>query len=134
MMRTTFWLLTLLLLTACGSKSSDVELTAEEMAAEAAMNNYKALYRGYYEAFLDSRLHADEMPESYREAMLTNLKQHVRQVESCHHGVKDIEISHTQMDTTLHMMQVFLLVSYGDTTKEEIVVPMVEIDGEWKLK
>ena len=123
-----------LLLFACGSKSDSETLTSEQQAMEACRSYYEALYDGQYEIFLNGRVNADEMPESYRQAMLTNLKQHVRQVESCHHGVKDIEISHTQMDTTLHMMQVFLLVSYGDTTKEEIVVPMVEIDGEWKLK
>jgi hypothetical protein len=31
-------------------------------------------------------------------------------------------------------MQVFLLLSYGDSTREEIVVPMVTQRGAWMMK
>ena len=133
MMKKTLCLLSLILLTACSSKT-DTEPTAEELAAQAAKNYYQALYQENYDIFLNSRIHAKEMPDSYRKAMLTNLRQHVSQVETSHRGVKEVVASKAQMDSTLHLMQVFLIISYGDSTREEIVVPMVDDDGEWKMK
>ena len=128
------FLLTIVLLAACGSTPTDSKLTPEEEASYAAKKLYQALYQGDCETFLDNRLQAGEMPDSYRKAMLTNLKQHVAKTQAAHHGVDKIDISHAVMDTTLHVMQVFLILNYSDTTKEEIVVPMVEDNGEWKLK
>jgi len=31
-------------------------------------------------------------------------------------------------------MQVYLILHYRDSVTEEIVVPMVDDDGEWKMK
>ena len=36
--------------------------------------------------------------------------------------------------TTFHVVYAFLLLSYGDSTQEEITVPMVNVDGDWKMK
>ena len=33
-----------------------------------------------------------------------------------------------------HVADVFLQVAFGDSTKEQIVVPMVEVKGEWKMR
>ena len=127
-------LLTIVLLAACGGSTAESELTPEEEASHTARRLYQALYQGDCETFLDSRLTAGEMPASYRKAMLTNLKQHVAKTRDMHRGVGCIEVSHAVMDSTLHIMQVFLILNYADATKEEIVVPMVESNGEWKMK
>jgi len=37
-------------------------------------------------------------------------------------------------DSLPQLMQVFMTVSYSDSTYEEIVVPMVERDGKWLMK
>ena len=39
-----------------------------------------------------------------------------------------------QHDAALGVMQVFMTVTYGDQSQEEIVVPLVKVDDEWKLK
>jgi hypothetical protein len=38
------------------------------------------------------------------------------------------------MDSTLHLMQVFLVLGYGDNSQEEVVVPMVEQQGMWLMR
>ena len=48
--------------------------------------------------------------------------------------VDRIEVSHAVKDSTLQVMQVFLILNYNDSVREQIVVPMVESDGEWKMK
>ena len=40
----------------------------------------------------------------------------------------------TLVESQGHVADVFLQVAYGDSTKEQIVVPMVEVKGEWKMR
>ena len=32
------------------------------------------------------------------------------------------------------VVDVFLRIAYGDSTKEQIIVPMIEVKGEWKMR
>ena len=119
---------------ACSSPQAELKESAEQKASDAAESFYRNLYNGDYEAFLNGKVNAENMPESYRKALITSYKQHVATVKEQHRGVKDVEATRAKMDTTLQLMQVFLLLQYGDSLQEEIVVPMVEQEGEWKLK
>ncbi len=121
-----------LLSAACSDK--EPQLSAEQQALSTAETLYEALYDGDYNTFLDGRIHASEMPESYRKALITNFKQYVAKAKSQHGGVSAIKGSRAQMDTLLHIMQVYLLLHYKDSVTEEIVVPMVDDDGTWKMK
>ena len=51
-------------------------------------------------------------------------------------GLSAVEISPNvgRQDTTLHLIYAFLLLCYGDSTQEEITVPMVHHDGRWLMK
>ena len=134
MIKRLVFLLAIVLLAACREAAPESDMTPEEQASLTARNMYQALYRGDYDTFLDNRLQAGDMPDSYRKAMLTNLKQHVAKTRDAHQGVDRIEVSHTVKDSTLQVVQVFLILNYNDSVREQIVVPMVESDGEWKLK
>lgn len=103
-------------------------------AAETALQSYEALYDGNCEEFLKARANYDEMPENYREALLTCYQQHVAEVNQQHGGVTKVEATRTQNDTVNNVVQVFMMVSYNDSTQEEIVVPVVKVKDEWKLK
>jgi hypothetical protein len=121
-----------LLLAACGSDKGP--MTDEQRASAVAKSCYEALYDDVARLFLDGRIHAAEMPQSYREQLLEAYHQHVKQVNSEHQGVEKVEVSKAERDTTLQLIQVFLVLSYGDGTREEIVVPMVEHKGRWLMK
>jgi len=126
-----FPLLLVLLAFAC---SGQKEVPDEDKAAAVAKTCYEALYEGQTQLFLDGRLHADQMPDSYRQQLLENYRQHVEKVSSVHRGVKSVEVTRVQQDSTLHIMQVFILLAYGDGTSEEMVVPMVQDEGKWLMK
>jgi hypothetical protein len=55
----------------------------------------------------------------------------VRVADSHYNDEKDIEACR---DTTLHLTYAFLLLCYGDSTQEEIVVPMVHHSDRWLMK
>ena len=109
-------------------------VSREEQAMDAACEYYEALLEGDYEAFLEGRVHMDSIPDGFREQLLASYKQFMYQQKEAHQGVESFTPSCVQEDSTLQVMQVFLMVNYSDSTHEEIVVPMVERDGEWKMK
>ena len=112
----------------CGSA------TPEELASLAAEGYYRHLVAGEYEQFLQGRVGCDSLPEDYREQLLAGYKQFMAQQQTAHQGILGVQVSNARRDTTLQLMQVFLLLQYGDSTQEEIVVPMVEHDGRWRMK
>ena len=122
------FILGLLLCMACANPSP------EEMASLAAKGYYTHLMNGEYEAFLEGKAGADSLPEGYREQLLTSYRQFMAQQNREHHGILDIRVSNAATDTALNYTNVFLVLCFGDSVNEEIVVPMVERDGRWRMK
>ena len=119
----------LVVLAACGSA------TKEELASLAAKGYYDHLIRGEYEQFyegLDQRVLSAE--PDYRSQMLDNLRQFMARQEQEHRGVLEVRVSNATTDTVQKLTNVFLVLCFGDSTNEEIVVPMVERNGGWRMK
>ena len=122
------FILALLLFMACANPSP------EEMASIAAKGYYNHLVNGEYEVFLEGEEGADSLPDDYREQLLTSYRQFMAQQNRDHHGILDIRISNAVTDTVLQYTNVFLVLCFGDSVNEEIVVPMVERNGSWRMK
>lgn len=116
------------LLAACGGKS------AEEQAMAVAQQSYEALRQGDFDEFLAARAFSAALPGGYREQLLTACRQYAHQQQTTHGGWQKVEATRARMDSTLNLMQVFLTQRYADGTAEEIVVPMVLVEGEWRMK
>lgn len=116
-------------LAACGSA------TKEELASLAAKGYYDHLIHGEYELFyegFDQRALSDEA--GYRSQMLDNLRQFMARQEQEHRGVLEVRVSNATTDTVQQFTNVFLVLCFGDSTNEEVVVPMVERNGAWRMK
>ena len=68
------------------------------------------------------------------EERMENMKQFLNEQVEEHGGVKAIRVSHAVVDDTLRTANAFLIFCYGDSTNEEIVVPMIECNGKWLLR
>ena len=110
------------------------KVTPEELASLAAEGYYRHLAAGECEQFLEGRVGADLLPEGYREQLVAGCRQFVAQQQRDHRGIRSVAASNALMDTISRQMNVFLILEYGDSTQEEIVVPMVEHDGRWRMK
>lgn len=108
--------------------------TPEELASLAAEGYYRHLVAGEYKEFLEGKAGADSLPADYCEQLLSGYKQFMAQQQAAHRGIRSVLTTNARPDSTLQLMQVFLLLEYGDSTQEEIVVPMVEHDGRWRMK
>ena len=116
------------LFTSCG------EVTPEQAASLAAKGFYQHLAEGACEQFLEGKAGSDSLPEPYREQLLTSCRQFLAQQQKLHQGIRDVSISNARRDTLTNYVSVFLMLNYGDSTREEIVVPMVEHNGRWRMK
>ena len=119
----------LAMMAACGSA------TKEELASLTAKGYYDHLIHGEYEQFyegMDQRALSDE--PAYRSQMLDNLRQFMARQEREHRGVLDVRVSNATTDTVQQFTNVFLVLCFGDSTNEEVVVPMVERNGAWRMK
>ena len=122
-------LILVVLLTACSHPSK------EEMASLAAKGYYEHLIKGETEQFLAGRVGADGLPESYRSQLLDAYRQFVAQQEQNHLGIQEVRVVRAQTDSLADYTNVFLTLCFGDSTNEEIVVPMVEQgEGRWRMR
>ena len=112
------------------------EVSLEQQAAEAAQSYYQRLLDGYPDGFLAGKAAYDEMPADYRDQLVKANEQYMKDVEQKHNGLRSVVVSPNvgRIDSTLHVVYAFLLRSYGDSTKEEVTVPMVQVDGDWKMR
>ena len=119
-------------LCSCSSRT-DLE-RAQEGAMMAAEVYYRQLAEGRCEQFLDGKVGADSLPASYREQLLACYKQFVAQQERAHDGIAGVTAVRAEMDSAANVMQVFLQLCFGDSTREEIVVPMRRRGSAWLMK
>ena len=103
-------------------------------AGIAAKGYYDLLLQGKYQDYVAGFHQPDRLPKSYRDQLLLNAQMFVEQQEEEHKGMKSVHVLNAKADTAKHVADVFLQVAYGDSTKEQIVVPMVEVKGEWKMR
>ena len=132
MRRASFLLTTIGALLLCAACSKP---TPEQQAINTVMESYNGLLQGDYETFLNNRAGMDSIPASYREQLLVSYKQFIIQQQKAHQGIADLQPIRTELDSVQHLLLVYLQVIYADSTKEAIVVPMIENDeGQWKMK
>lgn len=108
--------------------------TREELASLAAKGYYQHLIEGDYNHFLEGRLMADSLPDDYRSQLIDGYSQFLAQQVKSRGGINEVRISRAFTDSTQQYTSVLLMLCYGNSTSEEVVVPMVEHNGRWMMK
>ncbi len=105
-----------------------------KIAGQTAKIYYEYLINGKYEAYVDGFHQPDSIPANYREQLITNAKMFVGMINEKHNGLKSVSVANAKADTARHVGQAFLLLCFGDSTREEIVVPMEQHHGVWMMR
>ncbi len=103
-------------------------------AGIAAKGYYDLLLEGKYQEFVTGFHQPNCLPKGYQDQLLLNAKMFVEQQQEEHKGLSAVNVLTAKADTAHHVAEVFLQLVYGDSAKEQIVVPMVEVKGEWKMR
>ena len=125
-----FFLLSVMSLFSCKEKTPDPGY----YAGIAAKGYYDMLLEGRYDEFVEGQNMPHRIPEGYLQQLVLNAKMFVEQQKHAHRGMKAFQILDAKADTVHHLADVYLSVTYGDSTKEQIVVPMVEVEKKWKMR
>lgn len=110
------------------------EIDPAVVAGNVAKQYYQYLLDGKYEEFVDGHYQPDSIPGVYREQLITNAKMFVGLQKEVHQGMVKVDVAKASADTANHVANIFLNIAYGDSTTEEVVVPMVLVDGNWMMK
>jgi len=114
----------------------------KDQALLAAETYYNSLVAGDYGRFIRSTYLPDTIPASYREQLETNLKMFMARQEAEHKGIKGIATVSCAHDTVktkdgqgdMETANAFLELTFGDSLKEEIVVPMILHNDVWLMR
>lgn len=118
------------MLMSCGGNPVD----QKQLVATTAQLYYQYLLEGKYDDFVEGMdFHMTPSP-GYKEQLRANAKMFVHQQEKAHKGVASIHVSGAEVDERNHAANVYLVFCYGDSTSEQVVVPMVERDKLWRMR
>lgn len=117
-------------LSACSSGQSKPDVAA----ALAAKDYYDSLTNGGYEYFTDMHYRKERIPESYRKQLVDNTKMFLAEMEKTHGGIKEVIMQNCKNDSLGTSAEAYLIICFADSTKEEIVVPMVKVKDKWMMR
>lgn len=120
------------------------EIKQEERAMATAQKYYEQLVAGDYEGFVAGTINSqDTLPADYKEQLVLNAKMYVERMQNEHNGIHSVKAMRAQVDTlkgrnsdeiVAITARAFVALGFADSTKEEILVPMVLKDDVWYLK
>lgn len=128
------WVVALCILASIVTACKEEAPKPEELASKAALEGYQHLVAGRYEEYLGCVAGTDSLPADYREQLLVNAIQFMAQQKDERGGIDSLRVLRAVADTTLQRVNVFMLLCFGDSTKKEVVIPMVYVAGQWKMK
>lgn len=126
--------LMLIMMLAAAMTACKRETPPDTAASDAARVFYGHLLAGNYAAFVDGMHFADSIPGEYREQLVVNTKMFVANQREMHGGLVSADVLRQERDSIAPEANVFVLLTYKDSTKEEIVVPMVLSGDEWLMR
>ena len=103
-----------------------------EQARRAAMSYYECLIDGRYEEYVNGIAYSDSMTDVYRSQMVDLVAQFAAREKKAHGGV--IAAQALRDTVSGDVASVFLEVLFGDSTREEVVVPMIHHGGRWLMR
>ena len=102
-----------------------------EEPAQAAENYFNYIIESDLEKYVAGMARYGSLPEPQRKETLDLVRQYVNREKNERGGMKSVTVveTSTEGDTA----NVLLAVTYGNETVEEILLPLVKIDGIWRL-
>lgn len=105
-----------------------------DLAAAAGKAYYDHLLGGQVDSFvvgIDGTQHATP---DYRQMLTASTKLFIERQDSLHKGIKKAEVDSTAFSAVDSTARVFLRLTYGDGSKERILLPMLCRRGHWYMR
>ncbi|MBP5515223.1 MAG: DUF4878 domain-containing protein [Bacteroidaceae bacterium] len=102
-------------------------------ASKAAERYYGYLAKGDVDKYMRGMADYDSLPEEYREQLHNLFQQYIDHEKEARKGILSAQALRDTLisDDQAH---VFLLVTYGDSTQEQVSLPLVLTDKGWRMR
>lgn len=110
------------------------EVNGNMAAATFAKGYYERLIEGNYEGYVDALNYPGSIPSGYRQQLVLNARLFTEKQKSLHGGWVAVDIAGCDVDSLSSTAQAVLYLCYADSTREKVVVPMVERSGRWYIR
>ncbi len=113
----------------CASCRHEVDEHAVVRAV--AQQYYDSLLAGNYDGFVSGMAGTDSLPASYRQQVVDMVAQHHAEMQAKGGLARAVATRDSLMDSVAY---VFLDVTFGDSTVEQVGVKMVREGDRWKMR
>ncbi len=110
------------------------EIKTEDVVKGVAEQYCAYLLNGDYGAYVDATYRTETLGEDERTELIDNLKMFAAQQQKERQGITKAEVSKVEVSDGDDTADVFLLITYGDSTQEQVLQPMVKRGGLWYLR
>ncbi len=104
----------------------------QRRARRAAERCYRYLQNGKYDRFVSEIAYADQMSPEYRSQMQDLIHEASERDRRAHGNLISVEAVGDTIQSDL--AHIYLQLTYADSTSEEVGLPMICIDGDWKMQ
>ncbi len=108
--------------------------TVDFAAANQAKAYYELLTKEKFGNFVAGMYLPEQIPESYRQQLEDNIRMYVGELNQEYGGLREVRVVNCVNDSVQPTANAFLMLCFGDSTIEEVVVPMVKHEGKWLMK
>lgn len=89
---------------------------------------------GQYKDYIKAMQSCDGTPPAYKQQMETLLRHHHHTILKDKKGISSVRVARKELYDSLRMANVFLEVTYNDSSREEILFPLVLIGDIWRIR
>lgn len=130
-----FLLLGIYIITACSNENNN--LTDKDDTAfqdTIAVYYYNLQANGRFDEYVESMQSCQGTTPDYKQRIIKMLQQHQKEILKVKKGVSHVQAVRTEMHNHNKMANVFLNVTYNDSSREEIIFPLVFDNGQWLIQ
>lgn len=131
MKKAAYFLLTLMLVLSC-SEGRDLSDFSSDGARSAAEYFYELLANGQSQAYVDNMQESASMDTAKYSQFVDLMEQFLHEEKELRGGILSARAERDTMVDTISM--VYLNVHFGDSTREEIMLPVVYTRGRWWIR
>lgn len=123
----------LLIFSNCTSNTpgdSDTDLPQDTLA----IYYYNLQANGHFDEYIEAMHSCKGTTPEYKQHIKKLLQQHFKEILQTKKGVHHVKVVRAETNKQNNMANVFLNVTYNDSTQEEVMFPLVYVNNEWLIQ
>lgn len=128
-------LLCLAALTSCHQKQESESAFEKEGLSDTLVTKlYRLGVDGHYDECVSAMASCENTTADYKKQVVLALKHHNAEVEKHKKGVAKVEFLRATLHDNNQMANTYLNVTFKDGSVQEILFPLVKVNGVWKIQ